>query len=141
MHGCGRGPPPTKINVRHVNIEFPFVPYDVQLSYTERVTQSLQEGKNALLESPTGTGKTLCLVSQPSLLHVALQVPSDTTSSLVSSQISHISRRSEPLSDAFQWCSPKFNAQPPPKGRFESRFVTSALTLPRNISQNLLFAG
>lgn len=36
--------------------------YDVQLVYMEKVIQALQQGANAILESPTGTGKTLCLL-------------------------------------------------------------------------------
>lgn len=45
-----------------IHVAFPFPAYDCQLVYMERVIQSLQQGRNALLESPTGTGKTLCLL-------------------------------------------------------------------------------
>ncbi|KVI06000.1 hypothetical protein Ccrd_015675 [Cynara cardunculus var. scolymus] len=48
--------------IRDINVEFPFEAYDCQLVYMEKVIQSLQERSNALLESPTGTGKTLCLL-------------------------------------------------------------------------------
>ena len=50
------------LSIRGVSVEFPFKPYDCQLIYMEKVIQSLQEGNFALLESPTGTGKTLCLL-------------------------------------------------------------------------------
>jgi regulator of telomere elongation helicase 1 len=50
-------------NVRGVKVEFPFAAYEVQQIYMERVIEALQERKNALLESPTGTGKTLCLLT------------------------------------------------------------------------------
>ncbi len=40
--------------IRGVHVEFPFDAYTSQLVYMERVIQSLQERKNALLESPTG---------------------------------------------------------------------------------------
>lgn len=43
-------------------MDFPFEAYDCQLVYMEKVIQSLQNRCNALLESPTGTGKTLCLL-------------------------------------------------------------------------------
>lgn len=43
-------------------MDFPFDAYDCQLVYMEKVIQALQERCNALLESPTGTGKTLCLL-------------------------------------------------------------------------------
>ncbi|XP_062156859.1 regulator of telomere elongation helicase 1 homolog isoform X3 [Alnus glutinosa] len=49
-------------NIRGINVDFPFEAYDCQLVYMEKVIQSLQERCNALLESPTGTGKTLCLL-------------------------------------------------------------------------------
>ncbi|GLT52921.1 hypothetical protein SLA2020_262300 [Shorea laevis] len=49
-------------NIRGINVDFPFEAYDCQLVYMEKVIQSLQEKCNALLESPTGTGKTLCLL-------------------------------------------------------------------------------
>ncbi|KAM7483732.1 hypothetical protein LguiB_008315 [Lonicera macranthoides] len=48
--------------IREINVDFPFEAYDCQIVYMEKVIQSLQERCNALLESPTGTGKTLCLL-------------------------------------------------------------------------------
>ncbi|KAL2463124.1 RAD3-like DNA-binding helicase protein [Forsythia ovata] len=48
--------------IRGINVDFPFEAYDCQLVYMEKVIQSLQTRCNALLESPTGTGKTLCLL-------------------------------------------------------------------------------
>ncbi|KAH9666133.1 Regulator of telomere elongation helicase 1-like [Citrus sinensis] len=48
--------------IRGIDVEFPFEAYDCQLVYMEKVIQSLQNKCNALLESPTGTGKTLCLL-------------------------------------------------------------------------------
>ncbi|KAL0026549.1 hypothetical protein WJX77_006250 [Trebouxia sp. C0004] len=49
-------------SLRGVEVEFPYDAYACQLDYMERVIQALQERENALLESPTGTGKTLCLL-------------------------------------------------------------------------------
>ncbi|KAJ1284133.1 hypothetical protein BS78_03G181200 [Paspalum vaginatum] len=49
-------------SIRGVDVDFPFDAYDCQVTYMDRVIESLQQGKNALLESPTGTGKTLCLL-------------------------------------------------------------------------------
>lgn len=51
-----------QLHIRGVDVDFPFPPYDCQVSYMEKVIQCLQEGKNGILESPTGTGKTLCLL-------------------------------------------------------------------------------
>lgn len=51
-----------QLQIRGVDIDFPFQPYDCQVSYMEKVIHCLQEGKNGILESPTGTGKTLCLL-------------------------------------------------------------------------------
>lgn len=47
---------------RDVEVEFPFEAYPCQLDYMGQVIEALQGRKNALLESPTGTGKTLCLL-------------------------------------------------------------------------------
>lgn len=46
-----------QLDVAGVQVEFPFTPYDVQVQYMEKVVRALQQGCNALLESPTGTGK------------------------------------------------------------------------------------
>ena len=45
-----------------VAVDFPFEAYAVQLVYMEKVMLALEHGANALLESPTGTGKTLSLL-------------------------------------------------------------------------------
>lgn len=49
-----------------IQVEFPFQAYECQLTYmqlTQKVITALQFNQNTLLESPTGTGKTLCLLS------------------------------------------------------------------------------
>ncbi|KAJ1404107.1 P-loop containing nucleoside triphosphate hydrolase [Sesbania bispinosa] len=48
--------------IRGIDVDFPYEAYDSQLVYMDKVMQALQEKCNALLESPTGTGKTLCLL-------------------------------------------------------------------------------
>ncbi|GLE05648.1 hypothetical protein PINS_up014688 [Pythium insidiosum] len=40
-----------------IPVEFPFQPYDSQLVYMEKVLLALTSKQNAILESPTGTGK------------------------------------------------------------------------------------
>ena len=53
---------PTMIELHGVPIYFPFEPYPCQKDYMSLVIQALHRSENALLESPTGTGKTLCLL-------------------------------------------------------------------------------
>ncbi|PHU24343.1 hypothetical protein BC332_09450 [Capsicum chinense] len=48
--------------IRGIDVDFPYEAYDCQIAYMDKVVQSLQNKCNALLESPTGTGKTLCLL-------------------------------------------------------------------------------
>ncbi|OQR70901.1 regulator of telomere elongation helicase 1-like [Tropilaelaps mercedesae] len=50
------------VEIRKVNIHFPFEPYKIQKDYMSAVIECLQKRWNALLESPTGTGKTLSLL-------------------------------------------------------------------------------
>ncbi|PRW44978.1 Regulator of telomere elongation helicase 1 [Chlorella sorokiniana] len=45
-----------------IEVEFPYDAYPCQLAYMAKVVTALQQGQHALLESPTGTGKTLCLL-------------------------------------------------------------------------------
>ena len=65
-----------RLIVRGVPVEFPFEPYDCQRIYMEKVVQSLQEGSFALLESPTGTGKTAYIQK------LLLKMPADKWSSI-----------------------------------------------------------
>ncbi|XP_045785549.1 regulator of telomere elongation helicase 1 homolog [Maniola jurtina] len=51
-----------EIMIHGIPVNFPFEPYNVQKVYMEKVIESLQNNTNALLESPTGTGKTLSLL-------------------------------------------------------------------------------
>ncbi|GJY07901.1 fanconi anemia group J protein [Tanacetum coccineum] len=58
---------PTVTNIGCIPIEFPFQPYDSQLSFMSRVIATLDRAErdghfHALLESPTGTGKSLSLL-------------------------------------------------------------------------------
>ncbi|XP_060608338.1 regulator of telomere elongation helicase 1-like [Ruditapes philippinarum] len=50
------------LDIRGVNVNFPFDPYPCQVDYMNKVIECLQKDVNGVLESPTGTGKTLCLL-------------------------------------------------------------------------------
>jgi len=54
--------PPTTLELHGVTVHFPFRPYDVQRDYMGSVLTALRTSQHGLLESPTGTGKTLCLL-------------------------------------------------------------------------------
>ncbi|XP_025057485.1 regulator of telomere elongation helicase 1 isoform X1 [Alligator sinensis] len=56
------GPSMPKIVLNGVTVDFPFQPYACQEAYMSRVLECLQKKVNGILESPTGTGKTLCLL-------------------------------------------------------------------------------
>ncbi|XP_029051589.2 regulator of telomere elongation helicase 1 homolog isoform X1 [Osmia bicornis bicornis] len=51
-----------EVTINNVIVNFPFKPYSVQEEYMTKVIECLQNNKNGVLESPTGTGKTLCLL-------------------------------------------------------------------------------
>lgn len=51
-----------QVTVNNVDVDFPFSPYKCQEDYMGHVIRALQSKQNAILESPTGTGKTLCLL-------------------------------------------------------------------------------
>eukprot|EP01012_Entosiphon_sulcatum_P020257 TRINITY_DN25237_c0_g1_i1.p1 TRINITY_DN25237_c0_g1~~TRINITY_DN25237_c0_g1_i1.p1 ORF type:complete len:1030 (+),score=110.86 TRINITY_DN25237_c0_g1_i1:1913-5002(+) len=51
-----------RLLLRGVAVEFPLEPYPCQIAFMDAVLVSLIERRNALLESPTGTGKTLSLL-------------------------------------------------------------------------------
>ena len=44
-------------------VEFPYDAYDAQIVFMERALEAMSRRQSALLESPTGTGKTLCLLA------------------------------------------------------------------------------
>jgi regulator of telomere elongation helicase 1 len=54
--------PPQTVSICGIDVHFPFTPYPNQKTYMETVMNALHNSENALLESPTGTGKTLCLL-------------------------------------------------------------------------------
>ncbi|ELV11342.1 Regulator of telomere elongation helicase 1 [Tupaia chinensis] len=51
-----------RITLGGVVVDFPFQPYKCQEQYMTKVLECLQKKVHGLLESPTGTGKTLCLL-------------------------------------------------------------------------------
>ncbi|KAK6060587.1 DNA repair helicase [Cooperia oncophora] len=50
------------VDVRGVQVMFPFAPYDCQTAYMEKVIEAIDMKFDTALESPTGTGKTLSLL-------------------------------------------------------------------------------
>lgn len=64
--------PATTISLRGVDIHFPFKPYACQEDYMGKVLDALHRSENALLESPTGTGKSKCVDLRPSVPFVGM---------------------------------------------------------------------
>ncbi|ODN04382.1 Fanconi anemia group J protein [Orchesella cincta] len=58
--GPGTGPLTTTIS--GVRVEFPCKPYPSQMAMMSKVITGLKQRKNCLLESPTGSGKSLALL-------------------------------------------------------------------------------
>ncbi|RZC32720.1 regulator of telomere elongation helicase 1 -like [Asbolus verrucosus] len=52
----------TSVTIKGIPVNFPFPPYEIQVNYMEKVIDCLQNRHNGVLESPTGTGKTLSLL-------------------------------------------------------------------------------
>lgn len=50
------------LKIQGIPIHFPYKPYGCQLSMLNRVVAALNNKQGCLLESPTGTGKTLALL-------------------------------------------------------------------------------
>lgn len=42
------------INIKNLDVKFPFEPYALQTDYMTKVIEALQNEQNAVLESPTG---------------------------------------------------------------------------------------
>lgn len=42
------------INIKGIEVKFPFEPYELQRNYMTKVIEALQNEQNAVLESPTG---------------------------------------------------------------------------------------
>jgi Rad3-related DNA helicase len=50
------------LSILGVTVDFPYKPYPCQIAMLGRIIKALQQSKHCLLESPTGTGKTLTLL-------------------------------------------------------------------------------
>uniref|UniRef100_A0A4W3IW81 Regulator of telomere elongation helicase 1 n=1 Tax=Callorhinchus milii TaxID=7868 RepID=A0A4W3IW81_CALMI len=51
-----------RIELNGISVDFPYIPYKCQEDYMSKVIECLHKKVNGVLESPTGTGKTLCLL-------------------------------------------------------------------------------
>ena len=63
MEMVSKMPEENIIKIDDLTLYFPFKPYECQETYMRAVIKALQTRNNAALESPTGTGKTLCLLT------------------------------------------------------------------------------
>ena len=59
---CEKASKQVKLNILGIDVFFPYEPYPNQKIYMEKVIQACKNKTMAGLESPTGTGKTLCLL-------------------------------------------------------------------------------
>ncbi|OVA04243.1 Helicase-like [Macleaya cordata] len=121
MESATPKPNPNSNNVYHIGglpVEFPYKPYGSQLAFMGRVISTLDRGKkqghcHALLESPTGTGKSL------SLLCSALAWQQNYKSKNLFSNLSHTKQATEASSDPHV-SGGGFIPEPEPSSNLES---------------------
>ncbi|KAF9914010.1 Fanconi anemia group J protein [Lobosporangium transversale] len=53
---------PVEFVIEGIKVKFPFAPYESQREMMSKIVKALQTEENALLESPTGSGKSLALL-------------------------------------------------------------------------------
>ncbi|EQB61662.1 regulator of telomere elongation helicase 1 [Vairimorpha apis BRL 01] len=51
-----------RIKIKDVTIDMPFEPYKSQIDTMEQIITCLSEGSTGMIESPTGTGKSLSIL-------------------------------------------------------------------------------
>ena len=51
------------VDIGKYKVPFPYKPYQIQIDFMSKILNSLENNDNALLESPTGSGKTLSLLA------------------------------------------------------------------------------
>ncbi|XP_052900546.1 regulator of telomere elongation helicase 1 homolog isoform X2 [Anopheles moucheti] len=78
--------------INGVPVNFPFEPYELQKNYMAKVIECLQNKTNGILESPTGTGKTLSLLcsSLAWLVSVKSKARSETLDTLYLPELSNM---------------------------------------------------
>ena len=52
-----------KISIAGFQVSFPYQPYGTQLAFMNQFLRAVDQQGNALLEAPTGSGKTACLLA------------------------------------------------------------------------------
>ncbi|RKP20840.1 DNA repair helicase, partial [Rozella allomycis CSF55] len=63
----------TTFEIENITVKFPYEPYDVQRDMMKLMMQAFKSGQNALLESPTGTGKSLSILCASLAWHESLR--------------------------------------------------------------------
>ncbi|XP_058062041.1 LOW QUALITY PROTEIN: regulator of telomere elongation helicase 1 homolog [Anopheles bellator] len=109
--------------INGISVEFPFEPYQVQKNYMEKVINCLQNGTNGVLESPTGTGKTLSLLC--SSLAWLLQTRSNVVANISSA---------DRVTDGISFQLPSFDKLEPQVGINPSRKNSNMSTVPNQAS-------
>lgn len=52
----------TKIKIKGISVDFPYEPYESQKQTMEKILTCMMEGSTGMIESPTGTGKSLSIL-------------------------------------------------------------------------------
>ncbi|CAG5094486.1 Oidioi.mRNA.OKI2018_I69.XSR.g13600.t1.cds [Oikopleura dioica] len=82
-----------------IKVRFPYEPYPAQNDYMSKCIEALKSGCHAILESPTGTGKTLCLLASVLAYreHFFDEMKRAVQSGMPGAHMGHVPKSSTPL--------------------------------------------